>query len=62
MNLLNQQLASIKRQKAIYQKKLDETSEPQEQWDLSRKIMELDTEESKILKELGVKIDSDNRQ
>ena len=56
MNQLNEQLASIRRQKTIYKKQLKETKDPQEQWDLSRKIMDLDTEESRLLKELGVNL------
>ena len=61
MNQLNQKLASIRRQKKIYEKQMDETKEPQEQWDLSKKIMVLEEEESKLLKQLGVRIDSNNR-
>lgn len=61
MNLQNETLASIRRQKKIYKKKLDETKEPQEQYDLSKKIMALDEEETKILKELGVNLESNNR-
>ena len=61
MNQLNETLASIRRQKKVYKKKLNETKEPQEQYDLSKKIMILDEEESKILKQLGVNIDSNNR-
>ena len=61
MNQLNKTLASIRRQRKIYKKNLDETKEPQEQYDLSKKIMVLEEEESKILKELGVDIDSHNR-
>lgn len=55
MNQLNEQLASIRRQKAIYKKKLNRTKEAQEQYDISKQIMELDEKESKLLKELGVK-------
>lgn len=61
MNLQNETLASIRRQKKIYKKKLNETKEPQEQYDLSKKIMVLDEEETKILKELGVNLESNNR-
>lgn len=61
MNQLNQKLASIRRQKKLYKKQMDETKEPQEQWDLSKKIMVLEEEESKLLKQLGVRIDSNNR-
>ena len=61
MNQLNETLASIRRQRKIYKKNLDETKEPQEQYDLSKKIMVLDEEEYKILKELGVDIDCNNR-
>ena len=57
----NETLASIRRQRKIYKKNLDETKEPQEQYDLSKKIMVLDEEEYKILKELGVDIDCNNR-
>jgi hypothetical protein len=62
MNQLNEQLATIRRQKSLYKKQLDETNDPQEQWDISRKIMVLDEEESKLLNELGVNLDSNNRQ
>ena len=61
MNQLNETLPSIRRQRKIYKKNLDETKEPQEQYDLSKKIMVLDEEEYKILKELGVDIDCNNR-
>jgi len=61
MNQLNQELASIRRQKKIYMKQMDETKEPQEQYDLSKKIMVLEEEESKILRQLGVPIDSNHR-
>ncbi len=54
MNQLNETLASIRRQKKIYKKLLDETKEPQEQYDLSKKIMVLDAEESQILKQMGM--------
>ena len=54
MNLLNEKLASIRRQKKLYEKQIFETKEPQEQWDISQKIMVLEEEESKLLKELGV--------
>ena len=60
MNQLNETLASIRRQKKLYTKRIFESNEPQEQYDLSKKIMVLE-EESKILKELGVDIDSHNR-
>ena len=58
MNQLNETLASIRRQRKIYKKNLNETKEPQKQYDLSKKIMVLDEEEYKILKELGVNIDN----
>ena len=61
MNLQNETLASIRRQKKIYKRKLNETNEPQEQYDLSKKIMVLDEEESKILKELGVNLEGNDR-
>ena len=61
MNQLNQKLASVRRQKKVYETKMKETKEPQEQWDLSHKIMVCEEEESKLLKQLGVKIDSNNR-
>ena len=61
MNQLNQELASIRRQKRIYEKQMDEITEPQEQWKLSKKIMVLEEEESKILNQLGVPIDSNHR-
>ena len=61
MNLQNETLASIRRQKKIYKRKLNETKEPQELYDLSKKIMVLDEEEAKILKELGVNFESNNR-
>ena len=61
MNLLNEKLDSIRRQKKLYEKRMKETKEPQEQWDLSKKIMVLEEEESKLLKQLGVRIDSNNR-
>jgi len=61
MNQLNEKLAIIRRQKKIYKKQLKKTKEPQEQYDLSKKIMKLDEEEYNILKQLGVKIDSNNR-
>jgi len=53
MNQLNERLASVRRQKKVYEKRMKETKEPQEQWDLSKKIMVLEEEESKLLKELG---------
>ena len=53
MNLVNEKLASIRRQKKLYEKRMKETDEPQEQYDLSKKIMVLEEEESKLLKELG---------
>lgn len=56
MNQLNERLAIVKRQKKIYMKKLNETKEPQEQYDLSKKIMKLDEEESELLTQLGVEI------
>lgn len=55
MNQLNQTLASIRRQKSLYEKKISETKDAQEQYTLSKKIMVLEEEESKILKELGEK-------
>lgn len=58
MNQLNETLASIRRQRKVYKKNLDKTKDPQEQYDLSKKIMVLDEEESKLLKELGVNLDS----
>ena len=61
MNLLNEKLASIRRQKKVYEKKVFESDEPQEQYDLSKKIMVLEEEESKILKELGVDVASEDR-
>ena len=61
MNQLKETLASIRRQKKLYTKRVFESNEPQEQYDLSKKIMVLEEEESKILKELGVDIDSHNR-
>ena len=61
MNQLNENLASVRRQKKVYEKRIKETKEPQEQWDLSRKIMVLEEEESKLLKQLGVKLDSNSR-
>ena len=61
MNQLNETLASIRRQKKLYTKRIFESNEPQEQYDLSKKIMVLEEEENKILKELGVDIDSHNR-
>ena len=60
MNQLNETLASIRRQRKVYKKNLDKTKDPQEQYDLSKKIMVLDEEESKLLKELGVNLDSWN--
>ena len=60
MNKLNETLASIRRQRKVYKKNLDKTKDPQEQYDLSKKIMILDEEESKLLKELGVNLDSWN--
>ena len=61
MNQLNETLASIRRQKKLYTKRIFETKEPQEQYDLSKKIMVLDEEEYKILKELGVNIDNNHK-
>ena len=47
MNQLNENLAVIRRQKKIYEKQLK---------NLEKKIRILSEEETKILKELGVKI------
>ena len=54
MNQLNETLASIRRQKKLYTKRIFESDDPQEQYDLSKKVMVLEEEESKILKQLGV--------
>ena len=53
MNQLNERLRVITKQLAIYNKELKETNHPQEQWDLSRKITELEVERDKILKDIG---------
>ena len=53
MNQLNQTLASVRRQKKIYEKKIMESKDAQEQYQLSKKVMVLEEEESRILKELG---------
>ena len=53
MNLLNQKLSAIRRQKKIYYTKMKETNDQQELYSLSRKIMELDKEETEILKNIG---------
>ena len=56
MNQLNETLAIIRRQKTIYMLKLKDADVKLSE-ELKKKISELDKEEQRILKELGVSLD-----
>ena len=53
MNLLNQKLAIIRRQKAIYRKKLNDETNSKNQLILKGKIKALKDEEQEILRTLN---------
>ena len=56
MNPLNVELASIRRQKAIYNKILETADDPAQIKKLKEKIKVLQEEEYRLLRESGVKI------
>ena len=54
MNQLNENLSAIRRQKTIYNLKLKNTKDAEEEKELSEKIELLAKEEKELLKKLGV--------
>ena len=56
MNLLNEKLASIRRQKAITKKEMEKETSKNRKVTLANKIRLLNEEEKETLAQLGVKI------
>lgn len=56
MNLINEQLASIRRQKALFKQRINETNDNDEKLILAERICNLTIEENRLLSELGVKV------
>lgn len=53
VNHLEERLVAIRNQKKMLEKQAENERDQQKLWDLSRQIMDLDTEYSYILKELN---------
>ena len=56
MNLLNEKLSAIRRQKAVTKKEMEEETSKNRKFTLANKIRLLNEEEKETLAQLGVKI------
>lgn len=54
MNLSNEKLSVIRRQKAIYKKEMEEEKSKNRKFTLANKIRLLNEEERELLKEFGI--------